>query len=67
MSAATKQKHVFLESLNNLILPTENQIIVKVSFATKKMNRLGARKLKLNKLNIFLKKMFYLKKKGSGT
>jgi hypothetical protein len=30
MSASTKQKHVFLEALNSLPLPTENQSIVKV-------------------------------------
>ena len=31
MSAATKMKHVFLETLNNFSLPTENQTIVRVS------------------------------------
>jgi len=30
MSAATKKKHVFLETINNFDLPTENQKIVKV-------------------------------------
>ena len=32
MSAATKKKHVFLETINNFDLPTEKQKIVKVKF-----------------------------------
>ena len=32
MSASTKQKHVFLETINNLTLPADNQQIVKVYF-----------------------------------
>ncbi|CAF0882936.1 unnamed protein product [Brachionus calyciflorus] len=30
MSAATKKKHVFLETINNYSLPSENQIIVRI-------------------------------------
>lgn len=32
MSAATKKKHVFQETINNFSLPNENQQIVKVFF-----------------------------------
>ena len=31
MSAATKKKHVFLETINNFNLPSANQQIVRVS------------------------------------
>jgi hypothetical protein len=30
MSAATKKKHVFHETINNFVLPTSNQQIVRV-------------------------------------
>lgn len=32
MSAATKKKHVFQETINNYTLPNENQSIVRVSY-----------------------------------
>ena len=32
MSAATKKKHVFHETVNNFVLPSETQQIVKVDY-----------------------------------